>query len=716
MEYLLKASIVLIAFYSCYYIFLRKETFFSQNRWFLITGLIISVVFPLVVIPVHITIEPQSVTQQLYAYTDKATVVNEQQAETIDWINLFFNIYIVGLTLFLIQFLFQFGSLLWLLITNPKNKDGIYTYVIVNNKISPFSFFKWIVYNPKSFNEKELQLILTHEKVHASQLHSIDILLTQLACSVFWFNPFIWFYRKNVKQNLEYIADYQTQIKVAESKTYQHLLLKTSIADQQISLSNNFYNSLIKERIVMLQKSRSKQQKQWKYILMLPILAGLLMSMNTETIYVPSEDYMPKEVNVINYNDAKHIEIVFNNTLTDEELENIKKELMSNGITMTINRLKRNKEGLISEINVKFATGNGSANYNASVEDGIKPFYFKVENDGSFGVGPLNKNEVILVEEIHRDHRMNDSKPNVFIFKEGDKDEVIEVIEDSTGLYNIKRKSGNTFIIKENHKVVTGKHKDHDTIRVVTGYRNIPKNDSINVWTIDSSKVEEIKFKSNYFFQENEDEEKDFKVTGKTIKLFSPKTNSANFRFFSNYEAKPLIIINGERMSSDLLMDLNPDQIDSMTVLKGDDATSTYGKEAKNGVIIIKLKDFEKLKGTWTEKTEEDGPWKVTTNVSGYSYSYKFDEENSKDATFGIVTKTTTDNVLQVNKENLEKLGISVKYSKLKRNKSGEITSIKITLKNDKGTQSSASYKDDDGITNVEYGVVGDQLVVRSMD
>lgn len=710
MEYLLKASIVLIVFYSCYYIFLRKETFFNQNRWFLLTGLIISVVFPLVVIPVHITIEPQSVTQQLYAYTDTASVVNEQQAEIIDWKNLFFNIYIIGLTLFLIQFLFQFGSLIWLLLTNPKNKDGIYTYVIVNNKISPFSFFKWIVFNPKNYTAKELQLILIHEKVHAKQLHSFDILTIQLACVVFWFNPLIWLYRKQLKQNLEYIADFETQTQTQNNKTYQHLLLKTSISNHNTVLINTFYNSLIKERIIMLQKSRSNKKNQWKYLVMLPILAGLLMSMNTETIYIASEDYMTQQPNNTESSDVKHLEIVFNNSMSDAQLEDIKKELQSNGITMTIKRLKRNDKGLISDINIEFNTVNGSANYNASADDGIKPFYFRVDDDGSFGVGPLNKNEVILVEEIHRGHSKDDSKPNVFIFKDGDEDEVIEVKEDSTGKYTINRKAGYTFIFKENNDEDI-LHKDHDTLRIVTLNRNISKNDSIRFigYKIDSTEViKSFKIRTdNYFEHDN-----DVKVieSGKNVSLFSPKSNSAKVRFLSDDNAKPLIIVNGERMSYDLIKNLNPDQIDSMNILKGDDAIYTYGNKAKDGVIIIKLKDLKNL--TDQPNTIGDGPWKIATNVSGYTYVY--DDDETKNATFGIVTKTTPDKVLNDNKENLEQLGITVKYSKLKRNKSGVITSIKITLKNNQGDQSSASYKDDDGISDVEYGVVGDKLVVRS--
>ena len=176
-----------------------------------------------------------------------------------------------------------------LLIQNPKNKDGIYTYVIVENKISPFSFFKWIVYNPENYNKDELQLILIHEKVHANQMHSIDILFTQLACVIFWFNPLIWLYRKEVRQNLEYIADNKTQMQSNCQKEYQRLLVKTSVVNHNITLSNNFYNSLIKERIVMLHKSKSKKANLLKYVLVIPLLALFLMSFNTEDIYIEKE-------------------------------------------------------------------------------------------------------------------------------------------------------------------------------------------------------------------------------------------------------------------------------------------------------------------------------------------------------------------------------------------------------------------------------------------
>ncbi|MCA0153619.1 M56 family metallopeptidase [Winogradskyella vincentii] len=726
MEYLLKATIVLTVFYACYYFFLRKETFFNHNRWYLLCGLIVALLLPLIIIPIQVTIEPQTVSQQFYTFSENTTSLNVEPTNSIPLTSILFGIYLIGAVLFFTQFILQFGSLIWLLITNPKNKDGIYTYVIVSSKISPFSFFKWIVYNPKSFSESELNLMLTHEKVHANQLHSIDIILAQLACSFFWFNPLAWLYRKDIRQNLEYIADFKTQLKSNNTKEYQHLLLKTSIDSRQISLSNNFYNSLIKERIIMLQKSRSNRKKQWRYLLMLPILAGLLMSMNTETVYVESEDYSSLQPLTTDITDGKHIEIVFNKDTSSEQLEEIKKELETNGITMTIKSIKRNNDGEITSINVDFKTENGSANYNISGDEGINPFKFSMKHDGSFGVGTINNEEVIVFEDVHVKYGDQDDT-NVFFFKEGDKDEIIEIEEDSGKVYKIRVKAGNELHFDEKHNG-KGYHKDHDVdtdVHVIKEY------------IIDTSNIKkEFIIKTDNYFEGD----KKIKIKrGDKVNFFTPGDGAKNrvSVFSSGSNSKPLIIIGDEIVSDIELGSIDPDNIANVNVLKGDSATEIYGDKGKNGVVVVRLKDnnfkyltkknkweTKKIKAhkieykdddtIWIEKSKNDqnGPWKVTTGVSGYTFIS--DDDISKNATLGIISKNTPKSILDANKSKLEDLGVTVKYSKLKRNKVGEITGIKITLKNDKGNQSSASYKDNDGISDIEYGVIGDKLIVRS--
>ncbi|MCA0133744.1 M56 family metallopeptidase [Winogradskyella alexanderae] len=726
MEYLIKSTLVLTVFYICYFLFLRKETFFNHNRWFLLGGLIIAMLFPFVIIPVHVSVEPQSFSSQLINYTEQLPASVETHT-TFDWTKLITGIYLTGLSIFLIQFLFQFGSLIWLLLTNPKNKDGIYTYVIVTNNVSPFSFFKWIVYNPDAFNDNELALMLTHEKVHASQLHSLDIIFTHLVCSIFWFNPLMWLYRKDIRQNLEYIADYKTQSITKNTKKYQHLLLKTSVAHQKVSLSTNFYNSLIKERIVMLQKSRSNKRKQWKYLLMLPVLAGLLMSMNTETVYVPSEDYMTMDSNSMDMRNNEHIEIIFSKNTSDKQLEQIKEELKSNGITMTVKSIKRNIDNEIIQIDIDFKTENGSANYNVVSDKGIKPFKFSKNDSGSFGVGPINDKEVVILEVAKYENDTQDN--NVFIFKEGNEDEVVKIKEDSGKVYKIIVKTDSDFTFKE-PKLKKGLNKKNDG-----DYEVIIEKE----YGIDTSTVKKIiKTKTDNYFEE--DKEIIIENEDDTIEILRPGTTSRKgvSVFSSGKNQQPIILINDKIVSDIELETINPKSISNVNVLKGDEAVKTYGDKAKNGVIVIRLKDNnfkylnkketgqnkkvktkiidydDDVEVEWTEKseTEQEGPWKIKTGISGYTFIS--DDDMSKNATLGIITKDTPDSVLETNKASLEDLGISVKYSKLKRNKLGKITSIKITLKNDNGKQSSASYKDDDGIGDIEYGVMGDKLIVRS--
>ncbi|RZN81412.1 MAG: M56 family peptidase, partial [Winogradskyella sp.] len=142
MEYLIKVSALIVLLYLGYTIFLKKETFFSHNRWFLLLGLVAALILPLIVIPIYISVEPISISETPMNFIiDNSTGI--VQETPFDWSQLLKLIYVIGVIICLTQFVLQFGSLLILLLNNTKNKDGIYTYVIVKNRISPFSFFKW---------------------------------------------------------------------------------------------------------------------------------------------------------------------------------------------------------------------------------------------------------------------------------------------------------------------------------------------------------------------------------------------------------------------------------------------------------------------------------------------------------------------------------------------------------------------------------------------
>ncbi len=346
MEYLLKTSAVIVVFYLCYKLFLQRDTFFQSNRWFLLIGLITAFLLPFVVIPIYIERTP--ILLDAYVFND-VTSLNAKPEQSVTFLQLFYAGYLLGVVFFSIRFLIQLFSLAKMIFLNDSEKPDQHTYIKTNSEISPFSFFNWIVYNPNLFSKNELEQIITHEKVHARQYHSIDILLTQLSCIVLWFNPFVWFYNKDLKQNLEFIADQNAQNKSGCKKSYQYTLLKTSMPTHQLALTNNFYNSLIKKRIVMLHKSKSKKINLLKYVLVIPILVLFLMSFNTKEIYIEKENPETNAISLTEENIDNSItylnktsSIKKNNT--DSELNQIKKHLEESDVSLTLSKLKRSSK------------------------------------------------------------------------------------------------------------------------------------------------------------------------------------------------------------------------------------------------------------------------------------------------------------------------------------------------------------------------------------
>jgi bla regulator protein BlaR1 len=719
MEYLLKASAVLIIFYVCYALFLKRETFFEHNRWFLLIGLITALILPTLVIPIYIEIATITIPETAFYISDTSNIAKPEVV--FQWQSLIPIIYGLGFTVFLIQFVLQFGSLIILLLKNPKNKEGFYTYIIVKSKVSPFSFFKWIVYNPELYNNDELKLIINHEKVHVRQFHSIDMILTRLACVIFWFNPLIWFYKKDIQQNLEYIADYKTQTETNSEKDYQRLLLKTSLANQYADLTNNFYNSLIKKRILMLHKSRSKANNKWKFALILPLLTLFLMSANTKEIFVEKSTEVEQIVN--STNNTKLIEIIFSKEMSNESLDKIKAELKAQGITMTIENIDRNSKDEITAIDITFETENGSANYNIEDDKGIASFFFNYDGEDGFGVGPLKKD---ILHKTNIKHIKHVIKPNSNIKSKSNNVYVYSDYDVSKHVVEGKNGDENTFIVETEYNLDTI-HFNGNVKTQTNGNYNFVSGDSIRFKyksgdSIHLNKKNNFKISHRYYnvvidsvdFNNNININNNRAyniISSDSIKLHIDKdeniswsqdaSNNKNTIILSQ-NTKPLFIIDGKKINQEKLKNLNPKKIVSVNVLKDKSAIDLYGKAAKNGVIVVQTNKNKKVK--WVKDSANN------IVVRGY-----YDETISKDASFIYINKSTSDNQLKSYKAQLKAKNIKAKFTKIKRNSAGEITSIKIALSDNKGAQSSATWRDnEDTIPRILVGKKGGKLRVSS--
>ncbi|HEU4497091.1 MAG TPA: M56 family metallopeptidase, partial [Flavobacterium sp.] len=259
--------------------------------------------------------------------------------------------------------------------------------VDIDKDVAPFSFFNYIVYNSRLYNETELENILNHEEVHSRQKHSLDILFAKFMCIAFWFNPLVWIYKKIMIQNLEYIADQEAIKKTEDKRAYQLALLKVVTHQNCFSVTNNFYQSLIKKRIVMLNKDQSKKTSSWKYLLVFPVLAAFVVCFQVKVIAQKRQQESGRAL-------QRGVEVVVGKNTSDAEMksdaEKLKKE---HGIALKFSKVKRNRQGEIIAIKAQYEDLSGKkGTTQVSGDEPIRPIRFYKNSSGAIGFSTENIN------------------------------------------------------------------------------------------------------------------------------------------------------------------------------------------------------------------------------------------------------------------------------------------------------------------------------------
>lgn len=553
MIYLLKASGILILFYLVYQVFLKKETFFRVNRQFLLVGVIAAFACPFIVINNYVEITAIPFTTANSSAVNASFEINQP---LFNWLDLIYTVYGIGMLILGLKFILQILAIRKVIASNKIIKKEGYVYVETDKDIAPFSFFRYIFYNPGKFNALELEAILKHERAHSSQQHSLDLLLAHMVTIVMWANPFSWLYKKNIEQNLEFLADDTAIQSVASGRAYKYALLKVSGNQFFTPITNNFYSSLIKKRIIMLHKSKSHKRNALKMVLILPALAVFLLSFNTHTIYVPKTKADTSSV-LISAESQKTIKILINKDTTDEELEDLKKELSAKGIDFSYTVVhNENKEIIELEIDMRSDSKDGKKFRGSS----------SFENDGN----PIDPVTIVYDED-------NNS------FFMGDPKSKHKVIHKETDV--------NTWVFSddEEHKHVEIKMDDGKEIIIVNGndvsreaFDDMEEEDKMHGKHVRIEKKISTGGQTKVFIIKDSDDDED-------IEVISKKGNG--FFFIDTDDDKDqLYIIDGKEGSKEDVKSLSPEKIETIKVYKGDKAVEQYGKKAKDGVIEIKTK------------------------------------------------------------------------------------------------------------------------------
>ena len=290
-NYVLENFLLLALFFAGYELFLKNSKFFIFSRFYLLFGILISLILPLFHYTIVIEIQPADFLEATSINFESLlqNSPNISHRNSINFEGFIFAVYLLISLVFFVRFLFQLLQLKKLIITS----ENISRIKGLKLKRSPkncgaFSFFNYIFLDQISEN-KGKNYVLKHELIHAQQYHSLDVLFINLTSIFLWFNPLIYCYKKRIIDNLEFITDHavlkRTEDKNLKSdlKNYQYQLLSQSLAIQHLPILS-FSHSSIKKRIIMLNKKAGNKIQLFKISFLIPCLCFIFYSCNIDEV------------------------------------------------------------------------------------------------------------------------------------------------------------------------------------------------------------------------------------------------------------------------------------------------------------------------------------------------------------------------------------------------------------------------------------------------
>lgn len=604
-EYLLKVMICSGVLTGYYWLALRNKLFHSWNRFYLLAAVITSLLLPF--IKISLISEPQlenlpaytvlqSVTTNEVWFPEQANAAPEtltkEQASVILYV-------LVSIALFIILLI----TLLRIkkLITayeHWKMKD--LTFVDTDAKGTPFSFLHYIFWNREiDFESAQGQQIFKHELIHVKEKHSIDKLFLQLVLIVFWINPFFWIIRKELTMIHEFIAD-RKSVKDSDAAALAAMILTAAFPGHTLSLTNPFFYSPIKRRLLMLSKLQNPKVGYISRLLLLPLLTilftafALKIKENDVASRIPR---LEKSLTVVIdaghgfRNGTRHGAIGLNGVSEDELVLSISKKIEQQNTDKNLKLVFTRKDEKFVETNERVKISNeNNADLFISIHAGYAP---KLREGGKEFENPANGFEVYVSKDGNANLQkskelgsaiINEAKNFVTVREPGIKQRTRGVwVLDAIHCPSVILECG--FISNSKDVAFLSDEKSQEKIAeaVLKGIVNYAKSNitiSVNNNT-DSTRIKSTTIKIV----------SDAKNTPPIMTLEDKKTTLTADTIILK-DTLPIYIINGKR--------IHPDSVklvlltaESVTVLKGTKETiAKYGPDAKNGVILIEKASF----------------------------------------------------------------------------------------------------------------------------
>jgi TonB family protein len=306
--FIYESGVCMAVLFAMYWFFLRKETYFRFNRFYLMGSILVACVLP-VIHPGQFEnghgiyswggITGIADTINIPAVTITGGLGNVPDP-SINWQHLIVVIYLTGAFLLIARMTLGILRLIILRRSGRKECFDGYSIFYLKHEMAPFSFFNTIYLSGSLTEGADKEYIVSHERIHIRQLHTLDNLFAELSLAILWFNPFMWFLRTALRDTHEYLADNGVLTGNVNRTSYQSLLLKQISGLFPLVVTSSF-NSTIKNRLKMMRKSKSSALAKFKPLLLVPILTFLTLvfacnDMQVEPAIDNSPESMPDEM------------------------------------------------------------------------------------------------------------------------------------------------------------------------------------------------------------------------------------------------------------------------------------------------------------------------------------------------------------------------------------------------------------------------------------
>lgn len=274
--YLTKSTLCLLAFFLTYSLVLERENMPVFKRFYLLISLVFSFVVPFITFEFQ---EENTVALVSKSLENIVLPTLDITGEKSYLSNILYIIY----TIITIILLTRFSRNLYVIYNTRKNsKIIIYentTLALVDQEILPHTFGSTIFINKKDFENHTIESELyTHELTHVRQKHTLDIIFIEVLKTIFWFNPLLFYYKKAMQLNHEFLADEKVITLHNDISIYQKLLLSKSIQPTNLYLTSNLTSFLkTKKRFIMMTKTTSTTTKFFKKVIVAPLFLGMFI-------------------------------------------------------------------------------------------------------------------------------------------------------------------------------------------------------------------------------------------------------------------------------------------------------------------------------------------------------------------------------------------------------------------------------------------------------